>query len=174
MAEWVTFYEKPGCASNSRQKRLLQQAGVSLVIRNLLVEPWTASRLALFFEQLPVSQWFNPASPRIKSGEVIPESYSPGEALVAMMADPLLIRRPLIEARGFRTAGFDWTLLSSRLGLDPDLLETPANSAQNGRVEKNSHTDQNSKLDQHSNLERYSNLEKCSHPEPGHRCSQEG
>ncbi len=144
MAEWVTFYEKPGCASNSKQKRLLQQAGVSLVIRNLLVEPWTTSRLALFFEHLPVEQWFNPAAPRIKSGEVVPESYSPGEALVAMMADPLLIRRPLIEAKGFRAAGFDWPMLCAKLGLDPELPEVPTH------------------------------IEKCSHPEPGHHCRQEG
>ena len=45
----LIFYEKPGCANNARQKRLLLDAGHELVVRDLLSEPWTAQRLQEFF-----------------------------------------------------------------------------------------------------------------------------
>ena len=54
MAE-LTFYEKPGCQGNARQKALLRSAGHQLTVRNLLTEPWTAERLQGFFGDLPVA-----------------------------------------------------------------------------------------------------------------------
>ncbi|WP_292258271.1 hypothetical protein [Marinospirillum sp.] len=36
-------------------------------------DPWTVERLRLFFGDLPLLQWFNPAAPRIKQGEVVPD-----------------------------------------------------------------------------------------------------
>ncbi len=41
----IVFYEKPGCVTNARQRRLLEAAGHQVVRRNLLVERWTAERL---------------------------------------------------------------------------------------------------------------------------------
>lgn len=41
----LTFYEKPGCQGNARQKALLRAAGHQLHVRNLLTEPWTPERL---------------------------------------------------------------------------------------------------------------------------------
>lgn len=38
----VIFYEKPGCANNTRQKSLLQAAGYEIEARNLLKYSWTA------------------------------------------------------------------------------------------------------------------------------------
>jgi hypothetical protein len=37
---------------------------------NLLTEVWTAERLRLFFEELPVAEWFNRAAPGVKSGDI--------------------------------------------------------------------------------------------------------
>ncbi|PJC70634.1 MAG: arsenate reductase family protein, partial [Zetaproteobacteria bacterium CG_4_8_14_3_um_filter_59_5] len=45
----ITFYEKPGCINNTRQKKLLKQAGHRLVEMNLLSEPWTAAGLRPYF-----------------------------------------------------------------------------------------------------------------------------
>jgi arsenate reductase-like glutaredoxin family protein len=53
----VTFYEKPGCAGNARQKEILRQAGLRLEVRNLLAEPWTPERLRPFFGERPVGDW---------------------------------------------------------------------------------------------------------------------
>lgn len=65
----LTFYEKPGCQGNARQKALLRAAGHQLNVRNLLTEPWTPERLRQFFGALPVAQWFNRNAPAVKSGE---------------------------------------------------------------------------------------------------------
>ncbi|MDI9846658.1 ArsC/Spx/MgsR family protein [Rhodoblastus sp. 17X3] len=112
----VTFYEKPGCGTNRKQKALLAAAGHEVDERNLLTEPWTKERLLAFFGDMPVAGWFNPAAPRVKSGEVDPAGIRPDEALALMLAEPLLIRRPLIEAAGQSCAGFDKEPVLSLLG----------------------------------------------------------
>ena len=45
----VTFYEKPGCANNTRQKKLLAAAGHQVIAKDLLTEDWTATAFAGFF-----------------------------------------------------------------------------------------------------------------------------
>lgn len=130
----IVFYEKPGCANNTRQKALLAAAGHALEVRNLLIEHWTAERLRAFFGTRPVAEWFNRAAPRIKSGEIVPEAETAERAIALMQADPLFIRRPLIEAAGRREAGFDPALIEAWLGLTPPQgdLETCPHTAQDG------------------------------------------
>ncbi len=113
----VTFWEKPGCAGNARQKALLVRSGHTLDVRNLLSEPWTAPGLRLFFGARHVSEWFNKSSPRVKSGEVRPEALDEAGALTLMLADPLLIRRPLMESGGRREAGFEPERVAAWIGL---------------------------------------------------------
>lgn len=137
----VLFYEKPGCASNARQKQILRQAGATLDVRNLLTEAWTAPRLRAFFGTRPVAEWFNPSAPAIKSGRIDPLNIDADSALAAMLADPLLIRRPLIETGTFHCSGFDWPALANSLGLQTT-------------------TESNSK-----------NLESCSRDSSASRCS---
>lgn len=116
----VLFYEKPGCVTNARQKAMLAAAGHVVEARDLLAEPWTAEALDAFLAGLPVPQWFNRASPRVKSGEVDPFACDAQAALALLIADPLLIRRPLIEAGGWRYAGFDAMLVDRAIGLRLD------------------------------------------------------
>lgn len=111
----VLFYEKPGCATNTRQKRMLEAAGHTVFAMSLLAEPWTAGRLLSFFGDLPVAAWFNTAAPRVKSGEIDPHQVDAVAALAHMLRDHLLIRRPLIEADGQRCAGFDREPVTSLL-----------------------------------------------------------
>lgn len=115
----VVFYEKPGCGNNTKQKALLAAAGHEVIARNLLSEAWTAERLLAFFGDRPVAEWFNRAAPRIKSGEIAPEQMEADAALALMLQDPLLIRRPLIEANGRKEAGFDQELIQTWIGLTP-------------------------------------------------------
>ena len=115
----VIFYEKPGCAGNARQKGVLGASGHEVEARNLLTEPWTVARLRSFFGSRPVAQWFNVAAPRVKSGEICPAGISAEDALTMMIADPLLIRRPLLEVQGRREAGFDAALIGAWIGLAP-------------------------------------------------------
>jgi nitrogenase-associated protein len=111
----VFFYEKPGCGTNARQKRMLEAAGHTVIARSLLAEPWTPERLRGFFGATPVASWFNPASRRVKSGEIEPEKIDAEQALARMLSDPLLIRRPLIDVDGQRCAGFDREPVTSLL-----------------------------------------------------------
>jgi nitrogenase-associated protein len=112
----VTFYEKPGCGTNARQKLALSNAGHTLEVRSLLTEPWTAERLRGFFGDTPVAAWFNPAAPKVKSGAVDPSAVDAETAIALMLAEPLLIRRPLVETESGRCAGFDREPVLSLLG----------------------------------------------------------
>lgn len=112
----VLFYQKPGCGTNARQIRALEAAGHQVIAKSLLTEPWTAQELRAFFGATPVTSWFNPAAPRIKSGEVKPAGIDAAGAISLMLNDPLLIRRPLIEVDGERCAGFDREPVPSLLG----------------------------------------------------------
>ncbi len=104
----ITFYEKPGCAGNARQRALLEAAGHTLIRRNLLSQAWTADSLLAFLAPLPVRLWFNRAAPRIKRGELNPDTLDAASAIAELLAEPLLIRRPLmLREDGARMVGFD-------------------------------------------------------------------
>jgi nitrogenase-associated protein len=117
----VTFYEKPGCAGNARQRAWLAAAGHELVVRDLLREPWTRDSLLAFLAPLPVAAWFNRAAPKVKSGAVVPEALGRNAALALLLAEPLLIRRPLLEAGGRREVGFDPRVIHTWVGLPADV-----------------------------------------------------
>jgi len=103
----IVFYEKPGCQNQARQKKELRAAGHELEVRDLLSSPWQAETLRPFFGDRPVAEWFNRAAPRVKSGEVVPETIDDASALALMIADPLLIRRPLMRVDQHSVCGYD-------------------------------------------------------------------
>lgn len=113
----VIFYEKPGCGGNARQKALLKASGHELDVRDLLSEAWTPETLRLFFGTRPISSWFNPSAPRIKSGEINPDMIGASKALAMMIEDPLLIRRPLIQVGTRRETGFEQDQVDIWIGL---------------------------------------------------------
>lgn len=118
----VVFYEKPGCLTNARQRVLLLQHGCELTVRNLLSEPWTEDSLYAFLNRRPVSEWFNPAAPKIRSGEIDPGALDRESAMALLLADPLLIRRPLLETRLRKVSGFDDAALLELLGVPVEQL----------------------------------------------------
>ena len=115
----IVFYEKPGCGGNARQRSALLAAGHTLEQRNLLTTHWTPQGLLAFLGQLPVADWFNRAAPRIKSGEIRPETLDGYSALDLLLQDPLLIRRPLMQRAdtGARHVGFDTAAVDAWVGL---------------------------------------------------------
>lgn len=115
----ITFYEKPGCQNNRRQKEWLQLAGHSIEVLDLLSHPWTKEELLKFFAGKPVSSCFNPAAPDIRDGKLDPSGYSEDEALDLMVSSPLLIGRPLMIIDGRYIQGFDTHLLKTIISLDP-------------------------------------------------------
>ena len=113
----ITFYEKPGCKGNLRQKTLLAAAGHTVEAKSLKAESWTAERLLQFLAPLPVADWFNRAAPAVKAGEIVPEALSAEAALPLLLENPLLIRRPLMEVGETRMVGFDTSAVDAWIGL---------------------------------------------------------
>lgn len=118
MAE-IEFWEKPGCGGNARQKARLRASGHVVIEHDLLAEPWTAATLGTFLADLPVEAWFNRAAPRVKAGEIVPETLSAEAAMAALLAEPLLIRRPLMRAEARHMVGFDEAAVADWIGLAP-------------------------------------------------------
>ena len=66
-----------------------------------------------------MAEWFNRAAPRIKSGAVLPLEQDADGALALMLADPLLIRRPVMEVAGVHRCGFGPEAVDAWIGLAP-------------------------------------------------------
>ncbi len=113
----VIFYQKLNCINNGKQKDLLIGAGHEVEIHDLLKTPWNQASLRPFFGTLPVSKWFNPTAPRIKSGEINPCDLDEEKALELMITDPILIRRPLIQVGSLCQVGFDPEKIDAWIGL---------------------------------------------------------
>jgi len=124
----IVFYEKPGCISNSKQKKWLKSNGCDLDERNLISHAWTEAKLLAFFNGLPVQAWFNQSAPEVKSGEINPDIVTAEEAINFMLNNPLLIRRPLMEIDNIKYVGFDQEKMSNLVGAneEKDQLVTEA------------------------------------------------
>jgi nitrogenase-associated protein len=118
----ITFYEKPGCKGNARQKALLAAAGHTVQAKSIKAEPWTRERLFVFLHSLPVPDWFNRSAPAVKAGTIRPESLSVDEALTLLLQNPLLVRRPLMEVGNERRVGFDPAMVDAWIGLNGTLI----------------------------------------------------
>lgn len=112
----VLFYEKPGCINNRKQEALLLEAGHSLEVRNLLTESWTPERLRPFLGDV-VADWINRSHPDLKAGRLSLKLDDPSAVLAQLCADPLLIRRPLMEIDGHCLQGFDVVKVDQWIGL---------------------------------------------------------
>ena len=153
----VVFYEKPGCAGNARQKALLKASGHTVIAKSILAPTWTRMQLLSYLKSLPVVAWFSRNSPRVKSGEELPEAFGEADATTALgllLEDPLLIRRPLLEVDGERRAGFEINEIDAWIGL------MPSSGAQGRDLEACSHPGRNA--------HRCAGHEGVSH-EPSHR-----
>lgn len=103
----VIFYEKPGCSTNKKQKKLLRDAGFTLIERNLLAHGLSKGELYSFFHRKPVQEWFNPNAPQIKRGMINTNILSEKEAINLLFMEPILIKRPLMLINDERLCGFD-------------------------------------------------------------------
>lgn len=112
----ITFWEKPGCMGNARQKALLATGGHEIDARSLPDHAWTAGELAPFLEGLPVPDWFNRGARRVKDGDVDPDALDADQAMAVLLADPILVRRPLLAIGDERHVGFDLEWIESRIG----------------------------------------------------------
>ncbi len=118
----VIFWEKPGCIGNKKQKAILLASGHELEVRDLLSQNWTAEELRPFFGDKPVADWFNMTNPDVKAGIIKPAEVSEEQALQMMVAEPLLVRRPLLQVGDERVCGFDVDTVNAWIGLEAEAL----------------------------------------------------
>jgi arsenate reductase len=114
----VSFYGKPECRGNAEQKQLLREAGYLLEERDILTNSWDPAKLSNFFNGKSPRLFLNSRAPAIKSGKFNPDTMNDEEIVLAMIDDPILIKRPLIFFRGEFCCGFDTPLVSKLLGQD--------------------------------------------------------
>ena len=112
----ITFYEKPGCINNEKQKKVLRAAGHELVCIDILTHPWTREELLRFVEGKNPAQSINHTAPAVKNGTITPAELTADEALELMLADTILIRRPLVVVDGLHLQGFTDRRLAPYLG----------------------------------------------------------
>ena len=136
----VLFYEKPGCINNTKQKKLLRQAGHMVIEKDLLRTAWREEELMEYFAAMPVKDWFNRSAPQVKSGEVKPDNCSVEQAINFMLHEPLLIRRPLMKVGNELMVGFEQDAVDKWIGLQSrtteDVEHCPRTHEQENKVRK--------------------------------------
>lgn len=112
----IVFYEKPGCINGEKQKAILRAAGHNLHCKDILSYSWKLEKLLEFVSGKGPVEIMNYTAPAIKKGEVVPENLSFKKAVEMMVANPILIKRPLIEVDGLNIQGFTDPRLAFYLG----------------------------------------------------------
>ncbi len=112
----VSFYGKTGCRGNARQMEQLRSAGYVIQEISLLDKEWDTESLPKFFNGEPIHRFVNTRAPQVASGDFDPHALSQPELLMAMINEPILIKRPLLFFRGEFACGFDSELVTRLLG----------------------------------------------------------
>lgn len=115
----IIFWEKPGCMGNARQRALLATGGHEIEVRSLPGHAWTRDELSPFLEGLAVPDWFNRGARRVKEGDIDPDAMDSETAYSVLLADPILVKRPLLEIAGHKKLGFDLEWIESKVGPFP-------------------------------------------------------
>lgn len=113
----ILFYEKPGCVTNAKQKKILKESGCLVITRNLLELQMSQEELFSYLKDKPLGEWFNPNAPKMKSKQIDPSALSTQSALALLLRDPILIRRPLLNINGQHLCGFDKKMIEDALGM---------------------------------------------------------
>jgi len=103
----VIFYEKPGCATNAKQKSALREAGCKVIERDILNNGMSEADLSGFFVNLPIEKWFNKSAPQIKNAEIDIKVLDESSAMKLLMENPILIKRPLMIINKRKLCGFN-------------------------------------------------------------------
>ena len=113
----LTFYHKPGCITNEKQKGILRKQGFSLDERNLLEFAWDRETLIKVFKGYLVSEWFNESAPKIKDGSIRPAELTYDEAIEVILENPIYMKRPIIEVNNRYIVGFAASELEMMTGV---------------------------------------------------------
>ncbi|MDJ0270011.1 MAG: arsenate reductase (glutaredoxin) [Aigarchaeota archaeon] len=103
----VAFYWKPTCATCRRVKKELQQAGIELELVELFKQPPPRDVLRKLIERYGVDGILRKNSRDYKRLGLRNRKLSPDEAVELLLANPDLIKRPVVKASSLIFAGRD-------------------------------------------------------------------
>lgn len=106
----VIFYHYPKCNTCKKARRWLDNAGVSYTARHLVEDTPDVTTLRDLWQraEVPVRKFFNTSGKSYRSGgfkDRLPH-MSDDEALAALAADGMLIKRPLLDTGAKVWVGF--------------------------------------------------------------------
>ncbi len=105
-----TVYHYANCGTCKKASRWLEDAGVAHEIVPIKEAPPSRETLASLIEQsgLPLKRFFNTSGKSYRSGGFSEKlkSMSDDEAIDALAADPMLIKRPLVDTGDGALVGF--------------------------------------------------------------------
>ncbi len=113
----ILFYEKPGCVTNTKQKKILKESGCLVITRNILELQMNQAELFSYLKDKPLCEWFNPNAPKMKNKQIDTSALSLESALALLLCEPILIRRPLLNINGQHICGFDKKMIEDALGM---------------------------------------------------------
>ena len=112
----LTLYTKAGCTSCLKARQFLLSRGVAYTERDIFKHPLNEPELRAIVAQQPVSSVFSHRSPSVKALGLADQALGEEEMLRHMLAEPRLIRRPLLVAGETVVVGFDPEALADVLG----------------------------------------------------------
>ena len=106
----IVVYQYPNCSTCKKALRFLDEAGVDLKLKDIVVSPPSKAILtkALKLSGLPLKKLFNTAGKSYREGgfkDKLP-TMNDDQALTALAKDGKLIKRPLALGDGFALVGF--------------------------------------------------------------------
>jgi arsenate reductase len=103
----VVVWGISSCGTVKKARAALQQAGVAFVDRDLRAQPPTTSDVARFIAAVGVGALKNTSGGSYRALPADKDSWSDAEWAKAFAADPMLIKRPVIEKDGV-VVGVGW------------------------------------------------------------------
>ncbi|MDH5491617.1 MAG: Spx/MgsR family RNA polymerase-binding regulatory protein [Myxococcales bacterium] len=107
----IRVYHYPRCSTCKKALRWLEGEGIEAQAIHIVESPPSKAllRRVLRGSGLPLRKLFNTSGGSYREGgwrDRLPQ-LSEAEALEALAADPMLIKRPLVEGEGIHLVGFD-------------------------------------------------------------------
>ena len=95
----ATIYHNPQCGTSRNTLDLLQQAGAEVTVVEYLNEPPSRAELERLFGRAGISprEGLRAKEPLARDLDLVEGAVSDAAILDAMVADPILIERPLVE-----------------------------------------------------------------------------
>ena len=93
----ATIYHNPMCGTSRKTLEILQDSGTDLNVVEYLKTPPSAAELARLYERAGIAPREGLRMKEAEAQALVERGASDGEILEAMVRNPILIERPLVE-----------------------------------------------------------------------------